>query len=125
MLEKLKWLNTLFAVRRISKLVCSPNLMFLNTEALTTFCGASLRALRGTLPNGVPNTACAVRALMIKRTSFGVTGTMFALLLSRPQGGRVHWLRALKLISCVAASPHAAGALMFVDVRQASPAKMP
>jgi hypothetical protein len=39
---------------------------------------ASLNALRGTLPNGVPKIDCDVRALMIKRTSLVVTGDMQA-----------------------------------------------
>src|SRR5579884_4288696 len=72
-LAKLKWLNALLSVIRISKLLRSPSLIPLITEKLARLEGASDSALRGELPNGVPNTCWAKRELTIKRTWFGAT----------------------------------------------------
>src|SRR5258708_33168583 len=55
-------------VMRNSKEARSLNLNRLITEKLATLLMASACRLRGMLPNGVPKTDCAVRALTMSRT---------------------------------------------------------
>src|SRR5258708_23087520 len=89
-LLKLKWLNTFVIVAGNSNEVLSETLTLLKTAKLAKLVIASCASLRGVLPNGVPNTPCAVKALMMYRTS------LLVIFVGRK-------VLTLKLLFCIAA----------------------
>src|SRR5690242_8896486 len=72
-LAKFGWLNTFNRVAWNSNPARSLNLNRLNSEKLAVFVIASCTGFRGVLPNGVPNTDCAVLAFRMNRTWLFVT----------------------------------------------------
>src|SRR5215471_9469107 len=62
-------------VVRNSKDARSESLMFFSTAKFAMLVVAFWAMLRGALPNGVPNTFCAIPLFTMKRTSFLVTAT--------------------------------------------------